>query len=306
MVFSRDLPHSFSEALRLAREILSSHHPLVQQGRVESESELIVMGAHRLSTGESLSRSDLYFRMNDRIPETSGEKVIVFSLKRAEGKPLQYILGYSAFLNHEYQVNPDVLIPRPETEVLVTEALKILKPLNPALGLEIGIGSGIISIELLSSIAGLIMIATEVSPGASQLAKLNARTILGEETRLSILKPDAALDVMKPFTNEKTHGADFLISNPPYLDRTQKECDHDVIATEPASALFPEGPDPLYFYKEISKLAPQVLKKGAYVFLEIASERAELTRAIFEAELWETTLVKDLNQRDRVLVSRLK
>jgi release factor glutamine methyltransferase len=311
MVFSRDLPHSFSEALRVAREILASNHRLVTQARVETESELIVTGAHRLATGENLSRSDLYFRMNDRIPEASGEKVLILSLKRAEGKPLQYVLGYTTFLNHEYQVNPNVLIPRPETEVLVTEALKILGPAKPALGLEVGLGSGIISIELLATITDLKMVATEISLSATQVVQLNASSILSEEasgqpSRLSILKPDSGLDVMKPFIDGKIHGADFLISNPPYLDRNQKEFDQDVLESEPENALFPEGSDPLYFYKEIARHAPQVLKRGAYVFLEIASERAELTRAIFNADQWETTLAKDLNQRDRVLVSRLK
>ncbi len=307
MVFSRDLPHSFSEALRVAREILATNHTLVTESRVESESELIVCGAHRIATGENLSRSDLYFRMNDRIPETSGEKVIVFSLKRAEGTPLQYLLGFTTFLNHEYQVNSDVLIPRPETEILVSESIKLVR--QPTLGLEVGLGSGIISIELLSTITSLKMIATEISPGAAQVARRNAEKILTDAQRLTILKPDSGLDVMKPFIDEKIRNADFLISNPPYLDRTQKEFDPDVLESEPKNALFPEGSDPLYFYKEIARHAPQVLKKGAYVFLEIASERAEATRAIFNGEQWEqseTTLAKDLNQRDRVLICKLK
>jgi release factor glutamine methyltransferase len=307
VVFSRDLPHSFSEALRVAREILATNHTLVTESRVESESELIVCGAHRIATGENLSRSDLYFRMNDRIPETSGEKVIVFSLKRAEGTPLQYLLGFTTFLNHEYQVNSDVLIPRPETEILVSESIKLVR--QPTLGLEVGLGSGIISIELLSTITSLKMIATEISPGAAQVARRNAEKILTDAQRLTILKPDSGLDVMKPFIDEKIRNADFLISNPPYLDRTQKEFDPDVLESEPKNALFPEGSDPLYFYKEIARHAPQVLKKGAYVFLEIASERAEATRAIFNGEQWEqseTTLAKDLNQRDRVLICKLK
>ena len=215
MVFSRDLPHSFSEALRVARKILSSNHTLVAQARVESESELIVLGAHRLATGERLSRSDLYFRMKDRIPETSGEKVIVFSLKRAEGTPLQYVLGYATFLNHEYLVSPDVLIPRPETEILVNEALKILSRLKPSLGLEIGVGSGIISVELLSALGQLKMVGTEISSCAALVAKSNAQAILPEENRLSVLKSESAFDVMKPFVDEKIHDADFLISNPP-------------------------------------------------------------------------------------------
>ena len=181
MVFSRDLPHSFSEALRVAREILSSNHELITQGRVESESELIVIGAHRLATGEALTRSDLYFRLNDRLPETSGEKVIVLASTRAGGKPLQYVMGYTTFLNHEYAVSPAVLIPRPETEVLVTEALKVLSPLKPSTWPRNRIGSAVsISIELLSAIDNLKMIATEVSSDALLVAKLNVQTILSD------------------------------------------------------------------------------------------------------------------------------
>jgi release factor glutamine methyltransferase len=150
------------------------------------------------------------------------------------------------------------------------------------------------------------MIATEISSGATQVARTNADTLLTDAQRLTILKPDSGLDVMKPFIDEKIREADFLISNPPYLDHTQKEIDPDVLESEPRNALFPEGSDPLYFYKEIARHAPQVLKKGAHVFLEIASERAELTRAIFNVDQWETALAKDLNQRDRILVCKLK
>src|SRR6185437_10460396 len=140
-VFSRELPHSFSEALRVCKEILSANHDLVIRGSLDSEAEQLVIGAHRSAGGEFLSRSDLYSRLQDAYSAAAGERLLILAGQRAEATPLQHVLGYQVFLDHEYEVDSSTLIPRPETEVLVTEAIGELK--FPRLGLEIGLGSGI-------------------------------------------------------------------------------------------------------------------------------------------------------------------
>jgi release factor glutamine methyltransferase len=311
MVFARELPLSFSEALRVSRQILSSDHDLIRKNAVDAESELIVIGAHRSATGETLSRSELYFRINDRLPEKSAEKVLLFAGMRAQGNLLQHILGWTVFLGHEYTVTPDVLIPRPETEILVSEALAVLNTNSPRLGLEIGLGSGIISIELLSAIPSLSMIASEISQAARVIGNENAKRILGKDcTRLRVIEPESASCVTEPFVNEGIK-ADFLISNPPYLDpSTDKEVEADVRQYEPSLALFPAAPpggdfDPLYFYRRIALHSPAILRPGGHAFLEIAAERSRETRAIFDENRWSTSLIRDLTGKERVLIAQL-
>jgi release factor glutamine methyltransferase len=304
MTFSRDLPHSFQEALRVSRQILSANHEIVKKNLIDVEAEIIVMGAHRAATGELLKRSELQMRVADRIPETSAEKVLLFSHQRAEGKLLQHLLGYCYFFNHEYRVSNAVLVPRPETEVLVSEALKILRPLKPTRGFEIGLGSGIISVELLAELLDLKMVSTEISEGARAIASFNASHILKlDVARLEIVMSKSPLEVLEPILRQQGKGkADFIISNPPYLDPARtEEFDSEVLQADSSGKV-----DLLHFYRKIAADAERVLKKGGYVFLEIASERAQATRELFSEDHWSVTMIHDLTGKDRVLIAQLK
>jgi release factor glutamine methyltransferase len=322
MTFSRDFPHSFQEALRVSRQILSANHEIVKKNLIDVESEIIVMGAHRAATGELLKRSELQMRVADRIPEASAERVLLFSHQRAEGKLLQHLLGYCYFLNHEYRVSPAVLVPRPETEVLVSEVLKILRPLKPSLGFEIGLGSGIISVELLSELSDLKMVSSEISEGAREIASFNASHILKlDVARLEIVMSESPLEVLEPILRKQAgeqaselgrRKADFIISNPPYLDPARtEEFDAEVLQHEPHDALFPKADssgkvDLLHFYRKIAADAEKVLKTGGHVFLEIASERAQATRELFSEDRWSLAMIHDLTGKDRVLIAQLK
>lgn len=295
MVFARDLPQSFDEALRVCKEILSGNHDLVRKGVIDTEAEQIVIAAHRRATGERLSRAELFSRLRDRLPDTSAERVIVFAGARQHGKLLQHILGFQVFLDHEYEVNPSTLIPRPETEALVDQSLKRLK--QPKLGIEIGIGSGVISIELLHAFPGLRMIATEVSQTAVELARRNAAAVLGSANRLDLRIVKDARAVLEPLAEVR---ADFLISNPPYL--IPSETESEVLKNEPNSALFPEGGDPLHFYRAIASGADRLLKPEGKVFLEIAAERAGETETLFSRR-WKTEVLPDLTGKPRILIA---
>src|ERR1700678_3795031 len=115
MALGRELPQSFLDALKLAASILARNPTLVQRRLVDTEAEQIVMIAYRRATGKTLSRVDLFMKRDDRFPEEAGESVIVLASLREEGRLLQHLSGFQTFLNHEYEVGPDVLIPRPET-----------------------------------------------------------------------------------------------------------------------------------------------------------------------------------------------
>ena len=199
------------------------------------------------------------------------------------------------------------MIPRPETEVLVARALDDLRGAKPSacLGLEIGTGSGVISIELLAALPDLKMISSELTDAAATRANFNAQKILGHEAwRFSLVRALSSSEVLEPFSRaSKLERADFLISNPPYL------ADHDPIeqevrAFEPETALFAPPSDLIYFYSQIASGAPPFLKEGARAYLELAPERSDLIRDTFQKEGWrDVAVVPDLTGRARVLVA---
>jgi release factor glutamine methyltransferase len=307
----RDRPHSFKDALRVAQEILGMSAELVAKGSIEAESELLVLAAYRPEIGRSLTRLELFSRINDRLPDAAGDRLLILAGARAQGKPLQHLTGVQIFLDHEYEVGPDVLVPRPETEVLADHARAYLRalPHPPSLGLEIGLGSGVLSVELLSALPSLKMVSSELTDVASLRAQSNARRILGSERAndLRIVRPKESLEVWEPFERANLGGAaaraDFLISNPPYLAPSDP-IEAEVAQHEPSAALYAPQSDPLYFYREIALRGQRFLRPGARVFLEIAVERAAETLRVFVENTWkEAVLLPDLTGRDRVLIA---
>ena len=250
------------------------------------------------------------------VPEAVLRLALEWADRRARGVLLQHVLGEWQFLDHTYQVGPEVLVPRPETEVLVEELTRELArihgPSESFLGAEIGIGSGIISIELLSRFSDLSMVGTEISPQALVLARENASKILSEaragrdfDARLTNPEesPCQALEVI--LGGKRPH---FLVSNPPYLnpDAMSREVEDEVRAQEPHSALFAPAEDLLYFYGDIAEHAPYLLAKDGLIALEIPHERAAQLRDLFETFGYEVGIVQDLTGRDRVLFARAK
>lgn len=276
------------------------------------EAELILLSVYRQITSKNLSRLDLLIRVQDLIPSLTIEvEALCLAELRASGFPLQYLLGTQTFLDHEYQVGPGVLIPRPETEGLLLEAVNEMKiALSvPSLGFEVGLGSGILSIELLATFAGLKMVASEISPVAQGYAHKNAKQILGNQysERLSIIQVTDPAEVLEPFSSTGLL-ADFLISNPPYLDEEDclAEVEKQVLAHEPREALFPRKSEGvLHFYEEIASKAQHYLKPRGKVFLEIPHERSEAIADLFVLPKWKTRRVQDLSQRDRILCAEL-
>lgn len=310
---SHPLPGTFEEAIKMTAIILGTSPALAERGSIETESEQLVIGAYRKASGRgrTFGRNDLYVRVMDSFPKEAGELLVVMANRRAHGEPLQYLVGYQYFLNHEYDVGPSVLIPRPETEILVYEVTQTLKRQfeQPKLGIEIGVGSGCISIELLKLFPTLRMIGTEISGEAAALAGKNAAKILGEkyEERFDVRLVSGSKDVFEPLEEAtwlRGGRADFIVSNPPYLvDAT--EADADVANHEPRAALFaPEG-DPFYFYRKIVEGAEAFLKPGGYVFFECPHERIDRIGALFGSH-WKVDGFRDLNERPRVLRAEWK
>ncbi|MGE0614389.1 MAG: class I SAM-dependent methyltransferase [Bacteriovoracia bacterium] len=272
------------------------------------ESERILLASLERDLGMQVGRARMYLEFREHLSPETRDRALGIARERARGASLQYLLGVQDFLDHEYEVNPNVLIPRPETEILVREVLRTYKDRRPEGGLrgaEIGLGSGVISIELLANRPDLRMTATEVCAEARSLALRNVDRVLGDRDRLEILAPDSASDVVKTLSWYLEAGLgplDFLVSNPPYL--SPEEAEAEVVRNEPHGALFPAGGDLLLFYREIAANAGGFLRPDGLVFLEIPHERADEIQALFTREGWDAWIQSDLTLRDRVLVAK--
>lgn len=221
--------------------------------------------------------------------------------ERMKGKPTQYITSTQEFYGREFRVTPDVLIPRPETELLVETVLR----LRPDAGtiIDVGTGSGAIAITLAlggytlqlvrSSEARLQIIATDISAEALTVATQNAKIL---HAPVQFLKAD----LLTPFADST---AEVIVSNPPYIAEADRESlQSEVRDWEPALALF-AGPSGLSVYQRLIPEARRVLKPGGLLALEIGFSQSESVSAI--ARDWQDLhVIPDLAGIPRVLLCR--
>ena len=247
--------------------------------------------------GEILERdlSYLVSHDNEELPASVEKKYFDILKKRQEGLPLQYILGREDFYGRTFTVLEGVLIPRQDTEISVEVILKILKENNINKMLEIGCGTGIVSITVdLESKRKMDITALDISPYAIKNTTINKKNL---KSNIKILKSDLFDKVCGKF--------DLIYSNPPYIKSSEIEnLQLEVKNHEPRLAL-DGGIDGLYFYREIIKEAQNYLNNDGFLVFEIGYDEAEDISLIMEKN-FDTKIYKDLNNLDRVIVGQLK
>ncbi len=218
--------------------------------------------------------------------------------KRAQGIPLQYITKSQEFMGLTFYVDDRVLIPRQDTETLIELLIQKNKEENFVKGVDIGTGSGCISISLTKYIEGLKMTAIDLSEGALEVAKKNVQIHQLEE-RIKLLQSN----VLDAYNKKET--VDLVVSNPPYISQDDcRELMVEVIGHEPRMALTDEG-DGLSFYKRITKDAKEILKPGGIIAYEIGYNQAKEVTTILEAAGYvEIEVHQDLAGKDRVVMAR--
>ena len=211
--------------------------------------------------------------------------------ERLNGKPTQYITGRQEFYGREFRVNPAVLIPRPETEHVVEAALAVLRPGMTVV--DVGCGSGAIAVTLALESQDRV-IATDISFEALQVARDNAR-------RLGARVEFVAGDLIKPL-----HCADMIVSNPPYVPRTDRTVlQREVRDYEPSVALF-AGDTGLEIYERLIADSPRVLTNGGHLILELGFKLADPVRGMLGESWSDVRLIPDLAGIPRVLVAQRK
>lgn len=206
-------------------------------------------------------RITLYVHFDQPLEEHELAQYRGYVARRATAEPLAYILGSRAFMKYDFKVTPDVLVPRPETELLVECAAKLAGFIEKPEILDIGTGSGAIIVSLLDMLPKAHGTAVDVSPGALAVAKENAKQI-GVDGRLDFVRSDlyAALPQGAKF--------DVIISNPPYIPSADISGLAADVRREPRLAL-DGGADGLNFYRRIIAGAPQYLKDDGFLAFEI-------------------------------------
>jgi release factor glutamine methyltransferase len=262
--------------------------------------------AHTLGLTQELILS----RPDQPVPESQYAAYLELISRRASGEPLHQITGHREFYGLDFLVSSDVLIPRPETEFLVEQVIKLgtdynrPQSANPAhqgdpLIVDVGTGSGCIAIALAVNLPSAALIATDISQPALAMARKNAE-LHGVADRIQFVLGD----LLSPLQQGRFDGrVDIIASNPPYVSASQSELlQEDVRDFEPAIALY-GGPDGLSFYRRLLVDALRYLKPGGYLVCEIGFGQLDEVRAIVDATGWEfLNFVRDLQGIPRTLV----
>jgi release factor glutamine methyltransferase len=277
--------NSIAEVLREASQMLE--HAGVPEARREAGSLLsFVIGK---------DRTFLISHAEDVLNDDQVDQYRGVVERRAAGEPLQYITGVQDFFGREFRVTPDVLIPRPETELLVEAVLEVDRAAS--LICDVGTGSGCIAITLLCELNNARAIGLDKSPAALEVAKFNAE-------KLSVADR-AEFVVSDCFDSLEPRDFDLIVSNPPYVSAgVLAGLQREVRDHEPLVALSP-GPDGLSIIRRLIQEAPAFLKQHGHLIMEIGFDQGEAVQQLIDANVWELLELRpDLQCIPRIVVLR--
>jgi release factor glutamine methyltransferase len=276
------------EVLRLSTAFLA------QRGSESARLDAELLTAHSLE----LQRLDVYLQYDRSLREEELEPIRALLRRRAAGEPVAYLLGEREFHGRAFTVTPAVLVPRPDTETLVDAALHWARARQHAALriVDVGTGSGCIAVTIAAELPDAVLVASDISGDAIEVARENARRH-GVEDRITFVQGSwlQPLQPHAPF--------EMLLSNPPYVTEAElRELAADVRNYEPHAALV-AGEDGMEAYGHILQGAAALLTPGAYVALEVDPRRAEQVEARVAQHLpgAATRRLHDLTDRDRVV-----
>ena len=245
------------------------------------------------------NRIDLYLRFDKQLKENELDKYRDWISRRGKFEPLQYIIGKVEFYGLPFEVTRDVLIPRPETEILVEEIIKRCKEKNVKSILDIGTGTGNIPISLIKNLDDVKVTSIDISQKALMVAEKNA-LMNGVESRISFIVCD-----IQDYKTEMKY--DLIVSNPPYVGALEyPDLQYEIKNYEPGIAVT-DSNDGFYFYRTIAEKSKLLLKNGGDIFLEIGLGQAEAVSEILtKNDIFNIRSIKDLQQIERIVTGELK
>ena len=219
-------------------------------------------------------------------------------LKRSRGKPLAYLTGIKSFWKYDFKVNEKVLIPRPDTEIIIEQVLRIYKNKNYLNFLEVGVGSGCIALSILKEKKSFSGTGIDLSQDCVEICRYNAKK-LGVSNRIKLLKSDVDKLIF--------HKYDLIVSNPPYIKKFDlNKLNREVINYEPKLAL-DGGLEGLSVIRKVIKKSSELIKTHGKLILEIGyDQRESVKRMLNEYNFYINKVKKDLAKNDRCIISTKK
>jgi release factor glutamine methyltransferase len=267
----------------------------IDSGRLETEMMLAQLREE--------PRLNLWLQRGDVLTEGQREKLQDWLARRSTREPIQHILGWAPFLDFELHVTRDVLVPRPETEVLAQLAIQRLAGAAAPRVLDWGTGSGCLALAIAQAVPSAEVHALDVSPDALRIARANAIAYrLADRIRFHPGDGFAALD--SEFRDPQ-NAFDLIVTNPPYIPAAEVETlDPEVRLHDPRLALV-GGDDGLECYRRLAAEALGWLKPGGWLLAEFGDGQAPALTELFGKAGWLIEAVeKDLSGRDRILIVR--
>ena len=243
-------------------------------------------------------RKFILLNSDRKLNQTDQDNFKNLILERSKGKPVAYLTGLKSFWNYSFKVNEKVLIPRPETEIIVEQVLKIYKNKDNLNFLEIGVGSGCISLSILKEKKSFLATGVDLSQDCIKICRYNANK-LGVNNRIKLMKSDVDNLIFRKY--------DLIISNPPYIKKLSlSKLDRDVKNYEPKLAL-DGGLEGLSVIRKVIKKSSELIKKRGKLVLEIGYDQREpVKKMLNESNFYINETLKDLAKNDRCIISTKK
>ena len=243
-------------------------------------------------------RTFILLNQNKNVDKNHFDKFKRLIDQRSKGEPIAYLIGKKDFWNYEFKINKDVLIPRPDSELLIEEVLKLTKNKNKLKLLDIGVGSGCILLSILNEKKDFSGVGIDISKKCINLSKINALD-LKIDTRVKFFKTDV--------DNFNYGKYDLIVSNPPYISRFDlKYLDKEVINFEPKLSL-DGGLDGLSVLNKVIRKASKLIKINGVLILEIGFNQRERVKKILRNKgFYINKVIKDYANNDRCIISTKK
>jgi len=244
------------------------------------------------------NRADIILNSKTELSQKNYNLYENLIIQRSKQKPIAYLTGKKEFWKYEFSVTKDVLIPRPDTEIIVEKTLKLTKNKNKLKVLEIGIGSGCILLSILKERKSFYGTGIDISKKTIEICKINCKN-LGLSSRVKLFKTD--------IDNFRYGKYDLIISNPPYIKKFDlKYLEKEVSFYEPKPAL-DGGLDGLSELKKVILNSSKLIKRNGKLVLEIAFDQAESVKSILKQnEFYINEIIKDLSKKNRCIISTRK
>ncbi len=248
-----------------------------------------------LSSTLKIDRSNLILNLDKKINNNETKNFFDFIERRRKNEPIAYIIGYKEFWKNKFKVNNNVLIPRPDSEILVEQVLREISTNSKKKILDIGTGSGCIIISILNDRKTCSGVGIDISKKAIKIAKYNAK-IQHLKNRIKFFNTN--------IDNFNLDKYDFIVSNPPYIKFNEiKSLDRDVRNYEPKIALS-GGIDGFSKIRQVVNKSSNLIKKSGKLFLEIGSTQTKEAIKILQLYgFYNNRVIKDFGNKNRCLIS---